>query len=130
MKNQFLLFSLVIVLVISSFSLDPGTKDFDLNEIEGTWQIDLRPSPDAAPYLKDFVIKLEQDNAFSGEYYETPFNNGKFNQNWDRLYFAFSTSDQNSSYFHSGYFQDGKVNGITYSPERDFVMPWSGQKTE
>jgi hypothetical protein len=97
-------------------------------EASGTWSIDLRPSPQAPPYLKDFIIKDYQDGTFSGEFYGTPFTGGKAHTAWGVIHFALATRDANSTYFHSGKIENGKIQGISYSPERDFVMPWFGAK--
>jgi hypothetical protein len=94
----------------------------------GTWQIDLRPEPTAAPYLKDFIITDYKEGAFSGEFYGTKFTGGKAHTAWGVFYFAFTTRDASSTYFHSGSIENGKVKGVSYSPERDFIMPWFGDK--
>ena len=96
--------------------------------IKGTWIIDLRPTPDSEPYLKEFKISSIENNTFSGEFYSTKFENGHLNLNWDKVYFAFITNDASNSYFHSGYIEENMVFGISYSPERKFTAPWSGKK--
>jgi hypothetical protein len=105
----------------------------NITETEGTWIIDLRPTPDSEPYLKEFLIKdITTDSLnkvyFSGTFYETDFTGGRLNDSWEIVYFAFSTSDGNNSYFHSGYFKDGIVYGTSYSPERNLLIPWKGEK--
>ena len=88
----------------------------------------MRPDPKSPPYLKDFVIKIKKGNNFSGIFYDTKFDNGKLNLNWEKIYFSFATKDKNSSYYHSGYIDGNKILGITFSPERNFTMPWNGIK--
>lgn len=100
----------------------------NLSRFAGTWEIDLRPTPDAEPYLKDFVISSVSEKNFSGVFYGSPFENGKFNGSWERVYFAFETGDKDSSYYHSGYIEGDEIHGISYSPNRKFVTPWSGKK--
>ena len=119
-----------IILAVSSFGQtgSDNLKNHDLNEINGLWIIDLRPTPESEPYLKNFVVKIS-DNGFEGSFYDTEFDNGNLNLNWDRTYFSFSTKDASSNYYHSGYFNGNKVLGITFSPERGFTMPWTGEKT-
>lgn len=97
-------------------------------QLEGTWIIDLRPTADAEPYLKKFILILESKSSFSGEFYDSLIFNGRINENWDKMYFAFKTEDQSSEYFHSGYMLDGKIYGITHCPNRNFVAPWVGVK--
>ncbi len=106
----------------------PQADSKNLSRFAGTWQIDLRPTPDAEPYLKDFVISNISEKNFSGVFYGTSFEGGKFNGNWERIYFAFETGDQDSAYYHSGYIEGDEIHGISYSPNRKFVSPWSGKK--
>ena len=97
--------------------------------IQGTWEIDLRPTPAAEPYLKEFVISNITDKTFSGTFYGSDFTGGQINSSWgEKIYFAFTTGDKNSSYFHSGYIEEGKIHGVSYSSDRKFITPWSGRK--
>ena len=121
------LFSLVSLLISEGKSFPPELSNSQMPE-PGIWIIDLRPDPSADPYLKEFEITEIEGNTFSGVFYDTPFEQGILNGNWDKVYFAFSTSDQNSTYFHSGYFDGSEVHGMSFSPERSFIMPWRGQR--
>ena len=98
------------------------------DQLQGTWEIDLRPTPAAEPYLKEFVISNITDKSFSGVFYGSEFTGGQINVIWEKIYFAFTTGDKDSTYFHSGYVEDGKIYGITYSPERKFITPWTGKR--
>ena len=124
--------SIFITLFIadSFFAQTDETKiiEHDLSQIAGVWEIDLRPTPKSQPYLEDFVIKLKEGNDFGGIFYDTKFDNGKLNLNWKKIYFSFSTKDDNNSYYHSGFIEGDKILGITFSPERNFTMPWNGEK--
>ncbi|MDX1315565.1 MAG: hypothetical protein R3356_08690, partial [Eudoraea sp.] len=94
----------------------------------GSWEIDLRPSPDADPYIQQFQVTGVTGNTFQGFFYGSPLEEAKLNRNWDRLYFAFTTRDQNHAYYHSGYLLDGKLYGLSYCPGREFIQPWTGVK--
>lgn len=94
----------------------------------GTWIIDLRPTPESEPYLKEFKFTKIEGKIFDGEFYGYPFGGGFLNIDWDKIYFAFTTSDQGSTYFHSGYIEGDKVYGITLNENRKFVLPWRGQR--
>ena len=124
----------LIILLFSSFNVTfaqsetTGTNDTRPEEIRGTWIIDLRPTPDAENYFKEFVIEKLDGKSFSGKFYDTDFENGQLNLDWGIVYFAFTTKDASNSYFHSGYFEGNKVFGISYSPERKFTLPWTGEK--
>jgi hypothetical protein len=100
----------------------------DTKELIGTWKIDLRPTQESKPYYQEFVIKSIDGKKFTGSFYGSPFGKGLFNTEWNkRVYFAFSTSDRTHTYYHSGYFQDGKVYGISYCPTRNLVSRWRGE---
>lgn len=94
--------------------------------IMGSWEIDLRPSPDADPYVQEFRVTGVTGNTFQGYFYGSPLQEARLNRNWDRLYFAFTTSDQTHDYYHSGYLLNGKLYGVSYCPGREFVQPWTG----
>ena len=94
----------------------------------GTYIIDLRPTPESAPYLKEFKFTRVDGKKFDGEFYGYPFSGGFLNTDWDKVYFAFTTQDQSGTYYHSGYAEGNKVYGITLNENRGFVLPWRGQK--
>jgi CubicO group peptidase (beta-lactamase class C family) len=104
------------------------SKSFDNDKIKGTWSIDLRPTPNSEPYLKDFIITSIKGKEFGGEFYGTEFSTGILNSDWQDLYFAFTTKDKTSTYFHSGYIDGNKIYGVSYSDERKFTSHWSGTK--
>jgi CubicO group peptidase (beta-lactamase class C family) len=101
---------------------------FNLDKAKGTWVIDLRPDPNSEAYLKDFIITPTTGKSFSGEFYGTAFSLGKFNTDWEFLFFAFTTNDKENVYYHSGYIDGDKVFGISYSPDRKFTSHWTGVK--
>jgi len=103
-------------------------KEVDFEKIKGTWIINLRPTPNSEAYLRDFVIIPMPEKTFSGEFYGTSFDTGKFNTDWEFVYFAFTTSDKENVYYHSGYIDGEKISGISYSPDRKFTSHWTGKK--
>lgn len=94
----------------------------------GEWTIDLRPTPEADGYYQMFVVTAVEGNTFSGTFYGSPVKNGLINRNWDKLYIAFTTSDDSNDYYHSGYLENGSLQGISYCPNRAFAAPWTGAK--
>lgn len=100
----------------------------DSSQILGTWTIDLRPTPNSEAYLKEFKFTKITGKTFDGEFYGYPFNGGFLNTDWDKIYFAFTTSDQSGTYYHSGSIDGDKIVGITLNENRQFVLPWSGYR--
>jgi hypothetical protein len=98
------------------------------NFMVGNWQIDLRPTPESEAYFQSFIVETSDDKTFSGTFYGSDIKNALINNNWSKTYFAFSTSDQSNQYYHSGYIENNQLFGITYCPNRNFIMPWTGVK--
>ena len=130
MREKLVLASLAQPFDLPPFQKPQTNNSRSVNQIQGTWEIDLRPTPNSQPYLKEFVISNVTDKTFSGVFYGSPFTGGELNGSWERLYFAFTTGDKDSSYYHSGYIENGKIYGISYSPERKFITPWTGGKKQ
>lgn len=110
----------------SQSSEDTITKSF--NVLIGEWNIDLRPTPESEGYYQKFKVDQIDGRTFQGTFYGSTINDGYINNQWKRLYFAFSTSDSSNSYYHSGYILEGKIYGISYCPGRAFTAPWTGSK--
>lgn len=120
---------ITIVLSICLFSLQAKSQTKPVaDSVLGTWIIDLRPTPESAPYLKEFKFTRIEGKKFDGEFYGYPFTGGFLNTDWDKVYFAFTTQDQSGTYYHSGFVEGNKVTGITLNENREFVLPWKGQK--
>ncbi|MBS4065948.1 MAG: hypothetical protein KGZ74_15415 [Chitinophagaceae bacterium] len=98
------------------------------DSIIGTFIIDLRPTPESAPYLKEFTFTKVNGNRFDGEFYGYPFAGGFLNTDWNKIYFAFTTRDQSGIYYHSGSVEGDKVTGITLNEARGFILPWKGDR--
>ncbi|NNE03517.1 MAG: hypothetical protein HKN52_10160 [Eudoraea sp.] len=106
----------------------PYTKEMRSAELVAAWTIDLRPTPSAPDYYQSFTVAEVSGNTFTGTFYGSAIENGYLNANWARLYFAFTTQDQNNAYYHSGYLENGQLYGISYCPGRNFTAPWFGTK--
>lgn len=111
-------------MMVTFTSLEAQSSDI----LIGEWTIDLRPEPTAEGYYQPFQVAEIEGNTFTGTFYGSAIENGLLNRNWDLLYFAFTTSDASSDYYHSGYLEDGKMYGISYCPNRAFTAPWTGVK--
>lgn len=113
-----------------------GAKDSSASEPQlvqsllGSWVIDLRPAPDEPAYLKDFVVKTYEAATLKGSFYDTDFDNGRIHTAWGKLYFAFTTADGSGIYYHSGYVEKGKLFGTSFSPSRQFMLPWTGVRKQ
>lgn len=122
----FLLASSVVMAQVQK--KNPTSNKLVADSVLGTWVIDLRPTPDSEPYLKDFKFTKIEGKQFDGEFYGYPFQGGFLNTDWEKIYFAFTTADQSGTYFHSGYIEGDNVFGITLNENRKLVLPWKGER--
>jgi len=125
-----LLILMVLTLWFISDAIAQDTNNKSRTDaLTGTWKIDLRPSPESPAYLQEFVIQKIEGRTFSGTFYGSDVRDTQINFNWDRLYFAFTTSDNTHEYYHTGYYFDGQLIGTSYCPGRDLLQPWVGKRT-
>jgi hypothetical protein len=99
------------------------------SELQGTWKVDLRPTPDSKPYFQDFVVrKVNPDNTFEGTFYGAEVTQARINTQWGAVRIAFVTSDQSGPYHHSAVSRSQGLEGLTNSTGRDFLSYWSAVK--
>lgn len=96
-----------------------------MERLTGTWKVDLRPGPDAESYFQTLRIDPQGENTFSGVFYGSKIKDGLINDAWKEISFAFTTRDQNHTYYHTVTLSDGTLSGTTYCPQRDLVAPWT-----
>ena len=105
-----------------------GPKTVEAKSLIGTWRIDLRPTPDAKAYYKEFVVDSVDGKSFTGTFYDTKIESGHINTDWGTVKFAFVTRDGSGLYNHSGTLKDGKLEGLSHSLGREFLSVWSGDR--
>ncbi len=94
----------------------------------GTWKVDLRPTPNAEPYFKEFVVTTVQDGSFDGTFYGAPVMEGRINTDWGKLRIAFVTADGSGPYYHSAVLEGERLEGLSNSTGRGFLAYWSAVK--
>jgi hypothetical protein len=120
--------SILVSLILFSLYGNTHSQTAAPEVLEGRWQVDLRPTPEAASYFKVLEIKVKGNNQLSGRFYGSKFKKGVVNTDWPQLHFAFSTQDRNNTYFHTGYLDGDILRGQTYCPERSFIAPWTATR--
>ena len=95
------------------------------SDLMGVWKVDLRPTPDAEPYVQEFTVESVDGDSITGTFYGTPIQEGRFNVDWGALRFAFVTADGSGPYHHSGLLSNGRLIGMTHSLGRDFLAYWT-----
>lgn len=99
------------------------------DDLVGTWKIDLRPTPDAAPYYEEMIITEVKDGRVFGTFYNSPIQYGTINTDWDKVVFAFITLDAGGSTYNTTVeFKGDKLIGTTHSLGRGFLSVWTGAR--
>ncbi|HEU4326510.1 MAG TPA: hypothetical protein VFS21_25435 [Roseiflexaceae bacterium] len=94
----------------------------------GIWLVDLRPTPDAAPYVQPFQILSVAGNTFTGTFYGAPIRSAFINSSWGEVVIGFLSEDGSGTYFHSARLVDGRLIGASLSPGRQFLMVWRAER--
>ncbi|MBC7557434.1 MAG: beta-lactamase family protein [Chryseobacterium sp.] len=115
---------------IPAYSKTEAKNNIDTNYLKGTWIIDLRPTPKSEAYYREFLIKSIDSKKFTGEFYGSSFENGMFNTDWGKIYFAFTTADKENIYYHSGFIEGDVISGVSFSADRKFISHWTGHKNQ
>ena len=118
----------VSVVILGAAAWNQSVPSPDPDNLVGTWTVDLRPTPDAEPYLQTFVVISVSEKGFEGEFYGTPIEEGRLNLDWGAVRFAFVTADGSGSYHHAGILRDGWLEGTTHSLGRDFLAYWTATR--
>ncbi|MBC3882794.1 hypothetical protein H8K35_15220 [Undibacterium sp. LX40W] len=130
-RSQKSLWIAAVFALISSLAIAqvPTQATVSASEVLGTWKVDLRPTPDAAPYFQEFVVtKINPNNTFEGTFYGAPITQGRINTTWGAVRIAFVTADQSGPYNHSAVLKGGHMEGLTNSTGREFLAYWSAVK--
>jgi hypothetical protein len=108
-----------------------GRSTLDLTQsgetVDGIWVVDLRPTPDAAPYTVLLEISVD-GNRLSGIYYDTAIKNGFVNDVWGVPHIGFTTSDGSGIYYTSARLENGVLRGSTLSTGRGFLAVWTATR--
>jgi hypothetical protein len=123
------LIALLLLLAVSACTTVPQSAvTVNANDLIGTWKVDLRPTPSAPPYFKEFVVTAVQGKTFTGNFYGTEITQGRLNTDWGAVRFSFVTADNSGPYNHSGVLKAGKIEGLTNSTGREFLAYWTADK--
>lgn len=120
------LLPLLAAFLISACATAPATAPAALqpSDLNGTWDVSLLYSKTEPPSATVMVLKVEEDGALTGSFYESEFLEANYSVRGDVLAFGTVTTDGTAPYAHSGRLVDGKIEGQTLSFGRDFLMIW------
>ncbi len=130
-KINYLMSTLFLALSISLCQFSYGQdKEIDLQELVGTWKLDLSPEKTTDSNFALMKIDSISDNKVIGEFYRegVPIREGRTNNQSGRIYVALVSGDNSGDYNSSFYLENGKIYGSTHSLDRDFLAVWVGEK--
>lgn len=128
MKHLFLTVLLILSSAFYANAQQTAKTKIDLTTLVGTWKVDLRPTPDAPAYFQTFEIKKVEGNTFTGTFYGTEIKNGRFNQDWETVYMAFTSEDNSGFYNHFAKLVGTRLEGASHSLGRNFLLPWRADR--
>ena len=97
--------------------------------VDGTWVVDLRPTPDAPAYDVAMELKV-RDGRVVGTFYDTEIENGFANDTWGDLVVGFTTRDGSGVYYSTATLHDDVLRGSTLSVGRQFLAVWTARRNE
>lgn len=122
-----LLNTVLLTVILAGHAAAQVSTPKEGSSLIGNWTVDLRPRPDAAPYLKRLVITAVIEGRIEGHFYDgSPLQAGRINTTaTQQLHFAFLTDPGEGVYQSSGR-QVGpdRLEGMTLSTTRGFLLPW------
>lgn len=99
-----------------------------LDELVGTWRVDLRPTPDAPPHYAELVIESADPDGLRGSFYGSPFEASAIDTQWGELRFAYVTADGTGDYHSSVRVRGDQLVGTTHSMGRNFLSRWTAER--
>ena len=98
------------------------------SDLAGDWAVDLRPTTQAAAYVKPMRLSVAADNSLSGTFYDSPIASGRAGGGKGRTCFAITTSDGSGPYQTAGCLVDDRIEGQTWSEGRGFLLTWTATR--
>lgn len=122
---RFLVPLLPLVFVAGCATKGHDVRAVDVQELVGTWRVDLRSKPGDPEYFQQFVVSSVNGKEFAGTFYGAQIEQARINADWGAVRIAFVTADQSGPYNHSATLVGGRLEGLTNSTGRNFLSFWS-----
>ena len=105
------------------------TKLAAKEDLLGEWQVDLRPTPDAAPYYQTLTIQSIDGGKITGQFYDSEIQHGQLNTQWNTVQATLITSDGSADYHTTLKLANGQLEGTTHAPARDLFSIWTAARS-
>jgi hypothetical protein len=115
-----------------SFSVQSQISNDDLQQLVGTWKLDMSPQDKTDNNFAMMSITKITEGSVEGEFYRTSvqIQDGKVNTQSGIIYVALISGDNSGTYNSSFYYEDGVLYGSTHAVERGFLAVWTATKNE
>jgi len=99
-------------------------------DLVGQWRVDLRATPEAAPYYQELRIDSVKGDTLEGSFFGSRMEHGRLNTDWGTVYIAFVTQDGKGAVHHAGRLRRGKLEGTSLSLGREVLSVWRAERAE
>ncbi len=108
------------------------TPSLTVEQMFGSWDVDLRPTPTADAYLVPMTFNRNDDGTYSATFYGgVAASEIQVNSYFEEPHVAFITNDGSSDY-HTTFrlVNENELRGTTHSVGRDFLAVWSAKRSD
>lgn len=116
-------------LLLSAGSASAQTAP-DVQGMAGRWTIDLRLKLSDAVYTQPMLLTIAPDKTVTGSFYNSDILAGRAGSAQGRICVSFRTTDGQGMYHSAACLEDGKMVGSTWAEGRNFVLPWTAERTK
>ncbi|MBT8262976.1 MAG: hypothetical protein KJO05_09155 [Bacteroidia bacterium] len=124
---------MVFLLILTiNFSVVAQISNDDLQELVGTWKLDMTPQDKTDNNFAMMSITNITDSSIEGEFYRSSvaIREGKVNTQRGIIYAALISGDNSGDYNSTFYYEDGILYGTTHAVDRGFLAVWTATKKE
>jgi len=124
---------IVFLLLFSiTFSLQAQISNDDLQQLVGSWKLDMSPQDNTDNNFAMMSITKITESSIEGEFYRTSVSiqEGRVNTQSGIIHAALISGDNSGTYNSSFYYKDGVLYGSTHAVDRGFLAVWTATKND
>ena len=101
-----------------------------MQELVGSWVVDLRGGPGDAPYTQPFVVSSVElaQRRIVGSFYGSDISWSRVNTAWGKRVVTFMSSDGQGEYTHTLSVEGDTLVGISTARHRNLLVPWTARR--